>query len=242
MATVHVRVYAELGDLVSSGRRGREFAHSFPAGGAVKDLIEGLGVPHTEVDLVLVDGRSVDLLHPVTDGARVSVYPVFEALDVSTVTRVRASPLRDPRFVADVHLGRLARYLRLAGFDTRYDNGWEDGELVETALRERRTVLTRDRGLLMRRAVTHGYLVRRTDPRGQLREVMDRFDLWAVTRPLTRCSMCNGDVVSVPWEAVADRVPPRTARHFHEFWMCRDCERVYWKGSHSRAIAALLKP
>ena len=131
MGSVFIRFYAELGDLLAPERRGREFEHPFASGGAVKDLIEGLGVPHTEVDLVLVDGRSVDFRHPVGNGEHVSVYPVFEAFDVGPVTRVRARPLRQVRFAADVHLGKLAGYLRLAGFDTSYRNDWSDGDLVE---------------------------------------------------------------------------------------------------------------
>ena len=187
MGTVQVRFYAELGDLLPPHRRGVEFAHSFSAGGAVKDLIEGLGVPHTEVDLVLVDGRSVDFGHPVGDGARVSVYPMFEALDISAVTRVRPQPLRDIRFAADVHLGRLAGFLRLGGFDTLYRRDWGDRELTEVARSERRVILTRDRGLLMRGQVTHGYLVRRTASRAQFAEVLERFDLRGSLRPFTRC-------------------------------------------------------
>lgn len=126
MGTVLVRFYAELGDFLPAERQGREFAVEFSAGRTVKDLIEGLGVPHTEVDLILVDGRSTGFGHLLADGERVSVFPMFESLDVSGVTQVRAVPLREVRFVADVHLGRLARYLRLAGFDTLYGNRWSD--------------------------------------------------------------------------------------------------------------------
>jgi uncharacterized protein len=150
MATIHARFYAELNDLLPAERRGHEFRYAFPAGGAVKDLIEGLGVPHTEVDLVLVNGAPVTMVHHLREGDRVSVYPVFEALDISSVTLVRPEPLRQMRFAADVHLGKLAGYLRLAGFDTLYRNDWTDGDLVEKALRDRRVILTRDRGLLKR--------------------------------------------------------------------------------------------
>lgn len=239
MGRVFVRFYAELGDLLAPERRGRQFEHPFPVGGAVKDLIESLGVPHTEVDLVLVDGCSVDFSHPVGNGERVSVYPVFEAMDVGSVTRVRAQPLRRVWFVADVHLGKLAGYLRLAGFDTLYRNDWSDEALVEVALRERRIILTRDRGLLMRGAVTHGYLVRHASPREQLFEVLERFDLWGGLRPFTLCSLCNSPVEPVDKAEVLSELPPRTALHYQEFWRCTGCGRVYWKGAHYRSLERL---
>lgn len=239
MGNVHIRFYAELGDLLPPERQGREFACCFPAGGSVKDLIEGLGVPHTEVDLILVDGRSVGFNYHVRDGERVSVYPVFEAFDISSVTLVRAQPLRQIRFAADVHLGRLTGYLRLAGFDTLYRNDWEDRELAETAREEQRVILTRDRGLLMRAAVTHGYLVRGTTPRAQFIEVLERFDLRGSLRPLSRCSLCNGEVAPVAKELVAEQLQPRTARHYREFWRCSRCGRIYWRGSHYRSLQEL---
>lgn len=236
---MRLRFYAELGDLLASERRGREFEHEFATGGAVKDLIEGLGVPHTEVDLILVNGRSTDFAYHVQDGDRVSVYPVFEALDIAPVVSLRPQPLRETRFVADVHLGRLAGYLRLGGFDTLYRTDWSDRDLAETAATERRILLTRDRGLLMRSIVTHGYLVRDSRPRSQLREVLDRFDLWRSLRPFTRCSACNGLVHPLAKAEVLAALPPRTAEHYEEFWRCAGCGRVYWKGAHHRSLSTL---
>jgi uncharacterized protein with PIN domain len=206
----------------------------------VKDLVEGLGVPHTEVDLILVNGVAVDFGYRLAQGDRVSVYPVFEAFDVSSVSAVRPEPLRVLRFAADVHLGRLAAYLRLAGFDTLYRNDWGDRELVDVALPQRRIVLTRDRGLLMRAAVTHGYLVRETEPRAQLAEMVERFDLCGSLRPFTRCSVCNGIVCEVAKTEVFAQLPPRTAAHYEDFWRCSGCGRVYWRGAHYRSLQALL--
>lgn len=242
MAHVTVRFYAELGDLLPADRRGREFQHALPpGGGSVKDLVEGLGVPHTEVDLVLVDGESVNFAHVLRGGERVAVYPVFEALDIAGATRVRAHPLRQALFAADVHLGRLASYLRLAGFDTLYRNDWDDADLVDVSVSQHRIILTRDRGLLMRAAVTHGYLVRDEHPRRQLLEVLERFDLWNSLAPFTRCSVCNSAIVPVRKTAVMDRIPAGTARSYEEFWECTGCRRVYWRGAHYRALHALLE-
>jgi uncharacterized protein len=238
--TIHIRFYAELGDLLSPEWRGRDVERTFARGQTVKDLIEASGVPHTEVDLVLVGGRSVDFGYRLQDGDRVSVYPVFEALDISSVTQVRPRPLRRTRFIADVHLGRLVRYLRLLGFDTLYRNDWADAELVERAAREQRIVLTRDRGLLKRAAVDHGYLVRETDPRKQLDEVIERFDLRGAIEPFTRCPVCNGTVEPVDKEEVLGRLLTRTARYYEEFWRCGECGRLYWKGGHYRSLRALV--
>ena len=209
-------------------------------GQTVKDLVEAMGVPHTEVDLLLVDGRSVDLGYRLRDGDRVSVYPVFEAFDISPVSQVRPRPLRQTRFIADVDLGRLARYLRLLGFDTAYRNDWSDAGLVERATCERRILLTRDRGLLKRSAVDHGYLVRQTEPTAQLHEVIERFDLRRCLRPFTRCPECNGTVERVAKEEVIGRLPPLTAQYYEEFWRCEECGRLYWKGGHYRSQRALV--
>ncbi len=242
MASVTVRFYAELGDLLPAGCRGRTFARRLPPGGSsVKDLIEGAGVPHTEVDLILVDGESVGFEHVLRGGERVAVYPVFEAFDISHTSRVRARPLRQVRFAADVHLGRLAAYLRLAGFDTTYKNHWDDATLVAEALEQHRIILTRDRGLLMRAVVTHGLLVREISPRRQLWEVLDRFDLWDSLDPFSRCSVCNGCVAAVLKSDVLDRLQPGTARTYHYFWQCADCGRVYWRGAHFRSVCSLLE-
>jgi uncharacterized protein len=238
--TVHIRFYAELGDLLPPKWRGRDIARSRGVGQTVKDLIEAMGVPHTEVDLLLVGGRSVAFGYRLRDGDRVSVYPVFEALDISSVSKVRSKPLRVTRFVADVHLGRLARYLRIVGFDTAYDKAWGDAELAELAIHEHRILLTRDRGLLKRAMLDHGYLVREQSPRAQLAEVVQRFDLAASLRPFTRCAVCNGEVRAVAKVAASSLVPARTSRHYCDFWRCECCGRVYWKGGHYRSLMALV--
>jgi uncharacterized protein with PIN domain len=168
----------------------------------------------------------------VQNGDRISVYPVFESLDVSSLTRLRPEPLREPRFVLDTHLGKLAHYLRLLGFDTLYDNGYEDDELAQISSREKRILLTRDRGLLKRSIVTHGYCVRGTNPRRQLTEVLRRFDLFEVVQPFRRCIRCNGLLEPVSKEAILHRLPPKTPEYYDEFRRCQACDQIYWKGSH----------
>ena len=235
------RFYAELNDFLPRRRRQQDFVHRFNGAPSVKDTIEAIGIPHTEVDLILVDGKSVGFDHPMRAGERVAVYPVFEGLDISPLNRLRETPLRDPRFVLDVHLGKLARRLRMLGFDAAYGNDADDPELAAISVREGRILLTRDLGLLKRGAVTHGYWVRSTQPERQVGEVLNRFDLFSRIAPFTRCTACNGPVVPVEKREVWERLPERTKRHHDAFHICRDCRRIYWKGSHYRGLTAMVE-
>lgn len=232
MNRAQFRFYAELNDFLPPKRRFQRFEHSFHGKPGVKDVIEALGVPHTEVDLILVDGESVDFDHALREGERVSVYPVFESIDISPVLRVRPEPLRAVRFLLDIHLGRLAGYLRLVGFDALYHNDYEDPELARISCTERRILLTKDRGLLKRTQVTHGYFVRASHPREQLLEVLRRFDLFASIEAFSRCLRCNDRIVPIPKQEVLDLLPRQTRQHFDAFYQCAGCGRVYWKGSH----------
>jgi uncharacterized protein with PIN domain len=234
------RFYAELNDFLPAARRFTEFPCEFLDIATVKDFIESFGVPHTEVDLVLVNGETVDFAYRVRDGDRVSVYPMFEAFDIAPVSRVRPEPLRDPKFVLDTHLGRLAAFLRMLGFDCLYRNCYADEQLAAISRDERRILLTRDVGLLKRGAVTHGYFVRETDPRRQLPEVVCRFDLARLARPFTRCMRCNTPLLDVAKAEVLAELPPRTAEAHREFRRCPGCGRIYWKGAHYRRMLALL--
>jgi uncharacterized protein len=231
------RFYQELNDFLPAERRQRSFEYSFRGTPAIKDAIEALGVPHTEVDLVLINGVSVGFGEKLRGGDHVSVYPVFESFDIGSVTHLR-QPLRELKFIGDVHLGKLARRLRLLGFDVAYQNPVEDAALVETALAEQRTILTQDRGLLKRRKVTHGYLVRSPDVREQVREVVQRFDLLRRIKPFSRCVCCNGMIRSIAKSDIQDRLPPKTRELHDEFFQCDTCRRVYWKGSHVTRLEA----
>ncbi len=241
MQQAQFRFYAELNDFLPRSRRQADVAYPFRGAPAVKDAVEALGVPHTEVEVILVNGVSVPFDHPLRGGDRVSVFPVFRTLDVTPWVRLRPPPLRPVRFALDVHLGRLARQLRLFGFDAAYRNDWSDEQLAELAPRERRIVLTRDRGLLMRRAVTHGYYVRATQPDVQLIEVLHRFDLSGSLRPLTRCLVCNGVLLGIAVDRLApDDLPADVRANPQRLVRCRDCRRLYWDGSHVRRLRAIV--
>jgi uncharacterized protein with PIN domain len=228
----YFRLYAELNDHLPSDRQYQTLEKVFFAPSAVKDMIESFGVPHTEIDLVIANGRSVDFSYIAQPNDRIAVYPMFESLDVTPELRVRPQPLREPKFLLDVHLGKLAAYLRMLGFDAAYRNSFGDAELVAISAGERRILLTRDRGLLKHNAVTHGYWLRETASRQQIAEIVHRFDLAGAIRPFTRCMACNGILSAVSTEEVRGVVPARIAEVYDEFLRCAQCGRVYWKGSH----------
>lgn len=233
---VEIRFYAELNDHLAAEAQYQTLRKAFVVPGSVKDLIESCGVPHTEVELVLANGASVDLSYLVRAGDRLAVYPMFESLDITPELRVRTTVLRDLQFVLDVHLGKLAAYLRMLGFDTLYQNRCEDAELVRISAGEQRILLTRDRGLLKHSAVSRGYWLRETDSRRQLAEVIGRFDLARQARPFTRCMACNALLRDAVKDAVGGRVPVRVMETQHRFRDCGSCGRVYWRGTHYRRM------
>lgn len=240
MVTATFRFYEELNDFLAPGRRRREFTVPCARAATTKHMIEALGIPHTEVELILLNGVSVGFGALLREGDRVAVYPRFEAFDVAPLLRVRAAPLRDTRFVADAHLGALARFLRMMGFDTLHDNGFADDEIEHIAFTQRRIVLTRDRDLLKRRSITHGCYVRALRPQQQLREVFDRLQLARSARPFTLCPHCNAPLRPVTRAQVEQRLPPRVGELYERFAVCEACDRVLWDGEHWQRLRALL--
>ncbi len=232
MNFAYFRFYEELNDFLPAGKKKTEFTHRFDERQSVKDIIESLGVPHVEVDLILVNSVSVEFSHRLQNGDRVSVYPVFEGIDITGFTRLRAEPLRQVRFILDVHLGKLAKYLRLCGFDTIFSTLYEDRELIDIAANEKRIILTCDRGLLKNKKVTHGYWIRSQKNAEQLRDVIHRFDLKEKISLFTRCLKCNSLTIKVKKEKIIDRLQANTIRYFGDFKICPGCGRIYWNGSH----------
>ena len=241
LSTLCLRFYEELNDFLPPERRKVQFHYSLERKASIKDVIESLGVPHTEVELILVNGRSVDFSYGVQHNDHISVYPVFESIDISPLLKVRNKPLRDCRFVLDCNLGRLARYLRLLGFDCLYRNDFADAEIADIGSRQHRIVLTRDRRLLHRKIITHGYFVRSDQPRRQVKEVLQRFDLHRLVAPFTRCSRCNGLVSVVPKDQIEERLEPLTRIHYDDFRMCDNCGQIYWQGSHQNNARELIQ-
>lgn len=239
--TAQLRFYEELNFFLPAERRRRTFGVDLKFSTSVKDLIESCGVPHTEVDLILANGQSVGFDYLVQPDDRISVYPVFESFDISDVTRLQERPLRDPRFAADVHLGRLARNLRLLGFDVAWRNNATDPDLLDLMRREKRCILTRDRRLLMRKEVAKGYCVRSDRHLEQTREVISRFDLAGRFRPFTRCSRCNGLIRPVAKAEIEDHLETLTRIHYDRFTRCEACGKIYWGGSHLTHLLKMLR-
>ena len=239
MVVANFRFYEELNDFLPSAREKRPFASVCADGATVGHAIEALGVPTTKVELILANSESVDFSYVVQEGDRISVYPVFESLDVTPVLRVRAKPLRHTRFIADARLGDLAKYLRMLGFDTLYDNDYTDAQVASVSAEEQRIVLTRDRALLAHALISHACHVRETRPRKQLEEIVSRLDLYRAIQPFSRCLRCNGELTPVARETVRDRAPasvPACCR----LWICDQCDRIYGEGSHWRRLEQVI--
>lgn len=236
-----LRFYEELNDFLPSNKRKKRFEHSFIDRTSVKDMIESLGVPHTEVDLILVNGNSVNFSYLVNGSDDISVYPMFESLDITNLQRLRAKPLRKPKFVLDVHLGTLAKYMRMLGFDTLYKNNYKDDEIVKISLKEGRAILTKDRGILKRSEVTRGYWIRSTKTDEQIIEVIKRFNLKAQIKKLSRCLLCNSLLKKISKEKAIDRLPRKVKEYQHEFYYCKNCDKVFWKGSHYTKMMGIIE-
>lgn len=207
------------------------FSYSFEYGQSVKHLVESFGVPHTEIGQVIVNEEPSGLEYLPQDGDRVIM--ISPSLG-------QGLPHLGPRFILDNHLGRLAAYLRMLGFDCLYRNDFQDEELAQVASTDERILLTRDRRLLMRRVVVYGYCLRSLDSRCQAREVLRRYRLFDRIAPFKRCLRCNTPLVPVSKEAVLDRLQPLTRLYYDEFHLCPDCGQVYWKGSHHERMLALI--
>lgn len=215
--------------------------YSFGGTPSVKDAIEAQGVPHPEVDVILVNGTPVGFDHHLQDGEVVDVHPVASEVDVPPDARLQRLPSGERRFVLDVNLGKLARWLRLLGFDARYRNDFSDAEVARISAEEDRIALTRDRALLHQKIIRHGYWVRADEPSRQVREVAARYGLASRVQPFHRCLECNGLIAVVEKEEVLHLLEPRTKRYYETFFRCSGCGKVYWKGSHYAGILAKLQ-
>lgn len=221
--------YDQLNDFLAKPRRGGPVVTSCKGNPTVKHLTEALGVPHVEVGLVWVNAKAAGWGYRVQAGDRVEVRPALPGCPV------------EARFLLDNHLGRLAVYLRLLGFDCLYRSDYQDPQLAEISAAEKRILLTRDRRLLMRKVVQYGYCPRALEPELQLKEVVHRFDLASSILPFQRCLRCNGKLKPVSKADVLERLEPLTQKYYDEFSICPDCDQVYWKGSHYERMLGLIE-
>jgi len=215
---------------LSREARGEPLQVAFKGRQSVKHLIEALGVPHTEVGRIQVNGQQSDLGYITQDGDQVEVWP-----------NLPGCPFDPPRFLLDSHLGRLAAHLRMLGFDCLYRNDYDDEQLAHFAAGDNRILLSRDRHLLMRKILRFGYSPRSLDPLEQLREVVRRYDLAERIQPFRRCIRCNGLLEPVDKRDVLARLEPLTRKYFNDFAICQDCDQVYWQGSHYERMLRLIR-
>lgn len=210
----------ELNDFLPHNRKNTTFSLEFEPHQTIKHLIESLGVPHTEFGCLLVNGGEQESFIKLHDGDQVTVYPADFLLQGEAC------------FILDNHLGQLATYLRMLGFDSLYRNDYQDDELAELAIQEERVLLTRDRRLLMRKAIRHGYCIHSSEPLQQAAEVLKRFKLSNQVHPFQRCLRCNTSLQVVAKEDIIERLEPLTKLYYDDFRICPSCSQVYWKGSH----------
>lgn len=238
--TATFRFYAELNSFLAPARRGRAFVVECAPAATAKHMIEVLGVPHTEVELILINGQAAGFEHLLQQGDQLAVYPTFVSFDISSLQRLRDLPSRPCRFIADAHLGGLAVLLRMAGFDTLYRNDFHDVEIAEIASREGRIVLSRDRDLLKHRVITHGCYIHALKPPAQFGELVARLGLAEQQQPFTRCMACNLPLHAIAREAAFDKLPPGVRANYVDFTTCDGCGRIYWRGSHWQRMATLV--
>lgn len=230
MTFITIRCHAELNDFLPRDRRHTIIVQPLHGHPSIKDVIEAGGIPHPEVGSILVMGEPVSLSYLVRADDHIEIFPTRQLFQREAGPN--ALPSHEPRFVLDVHLGRLAGYLRTLGFDTLYRNNYDDAELAWISHNEDRMLLSRDLGLLKRSIVRDGCYVRATDPQQQVFEIVGRFDLYDRIVPFKRCSRCNGLLQAAPKEEVSHLVPPRIRAEHDEFHRCQACAQIYWKGSH----------
>ncbi len=235
MVHARFRFHRELNEFLARPQREQAFVFACAKGSSTKHMIEALGVPHTEVELIVLNGEPAGFDAPIADGDAIDVYPKHAVPhDLRAGARLLRPALSAAglRFIADAHLGALAQLLRLAGFDTRYDNNFPDDEIEELALAEHRVVLTRDRELLKRRSVVHGCYVRALQADAQWREIAERLDLAPHVRAFRLCLMCNAPLRPAHSHDLDGRVPEGVRERHTRFVTCDVCRRVFWEGSH----------
>ncbi len=248
MKKVKLRFYGSLRDFLSEEHfagnlpgQSRFFIYEFQGRQTTRDIIEAQGVPHTAVDLILIKGKPVDFSYLVQPGEYLSIYPAWRNLKLSPQDKLIPGLPGEIKFVLDAHLGKLASYLRMLGFDTLYRNDFDDSELARLADETSRILLTRDRGLLMRHQVRLAYFIRSDYPAVQLEEVLERFELLERIPENRRCPVCNRALEKVSKQEILDRLEPLTKKYYQKFSKCPDCNKIYWQGSHYKQLEELLQ-
>ncbi|PUU94801.1 Mut7-C RNAse domain-containing protein [Halanaerobium sp.] len=248
MKTIKLRFYSYLNKFINLDKtknleliNGRYYLHHYRGRQTIKDRVESIGVPHPAVALILKNSEPVDFSYLVQPGDLFSIYPPLYNFKLPAEKTLLPEYLLDkPKFILDVHLGRLARYLRRFGFDTAYRNDYRDREIVDIAEKEERIILSRDLGLLMRKKVKWASFIWNDDPKEQLKEVFNRYSLSQYYQGESRCVNCNSKLEKIDKEEIIERLEPKTKKYFNDFRYCKKCDKIYWRGSHFEETEKLL--
>ena len=242
MNTVYITFHGNLQKMLTQRPdENRVLNHNFDRRASIKDVIESLGIPHAEIERLLVNGKDVTFDYITKDTDQIDVFVLTPPFDVFSPSVLRPEPLGEIRFVIDVNVGKLATFLRMSGFDTFYKNGMTDPELAEICEQEKRILLTKDCNLLKRKNVVFGHLVREVDPKKQLAETINLFSLIDKVLPFSRCLVCNQNLVPVAKEQIIHRLKPLTKKYYDSFHICMECDKLYWRGSHREKMEKVLK-
>lgn len=232
--------HEELNIFLPKKKRNKVLVYFFNESASIKDTIESLGIPHPEVAIILANNQPISFEYTINGHDEIEVFPFHNGLNIPDIVAIK--PAGKARFILDVHLGGLARYLRMAGFDVLYNNeDWGDKYIADRGGKEKRIVLTRDIGLLKRSSVVYGYYIRKKDSYEQFKEVSERYQLREYYEPFTRCIRCNGAIEKVSKTEIIEKLEPGTIKEFNEFWQCTGCKQIYWKGSHYDKMLELMK-
>ena len=241
MKQVSFRFYEELNNYLPLEKHKVWFEYIFADATSMQDALLSMEVPLDEIELILVNQQSKGLDYILQDGDRISVYPVFESFDLSGISQIREKPLRNPKFICDVHLGRLSKYMRMLGWDTLYSNQYSPDEMIAISCQEKRIILSRNYQLTRHKKVTHSYWIQSSCPVEQIKDLINKLDLSNKIIPLTRCLKCNQRLVPVEKKKIAHRLEALTAKYYNEFYVCPACDQIYWKGSHFERMSDFIK-
>ncbi len=232
MIIVSIHFNRELNQFLSREKRHQIYQVISHDARTIKDLIEAEGIPHTEVDIIKVNGDVVDFHYQIKSGDQIEIFQLITPKNLDMIVRLGRPPLPHLRFVADVNLGKLTKHLRMLGIDCSFAPHWNDLDLAHVSVAEERILLTRDRGLLKRKIIHHGIYIHSSEPAHQIEELVKRINITEFIKPFTRCLACNGLLMAVEKKEIQSRVPDETYRHINEFYGCDQCDKIYWQGAH----------
>jgi len=240
MYRIILHFYGELNKFLSPEKRDTDFEFEFKSRRSVKDLIESFGIPHTEIDVILLNDKSIDFSYIVQDGDNIKVYPASETLNLKLIKHLKPQ-FETIKFLVDIHLAKLARYLRLLGLDAICERNLTPENLVEKALDENRIIVTRSRTLLRTKEITYGILIKEDNPEKQLEEIFNRFDFSTYCEPFKRCMECNSILQPIEKEKIIDRLLPKVKEAYDSFTICTHCDKIFWEGTHFDKLSELIK-